>query len=200
LPSGYTSSNLCKHTNPNLIQQWLLARFHRAAAALLAQTSARSILDAGCGEGFAMRYTLAESKAAVVGVDETLGALQVARQLNPSRDFAAGDVLNLPFPDSCFDLVICMEVLEHLLHHEQGLAELCRVSSAWLLLSVPNEPPFRGANFFRGKNMRAWGNDPGHINHWSLHAFLQFVSSQCHVDAWRRSFPWTLALCRARRA
>jgi 2-polyprenyl-3-methyl-5-hydroxy-6-metoxy-1,4-benzoquinol methylase len=191
----YTSSNLRKHTNPNPVQQWLLARFHRTAAGLLAQTGARSILDAGCGEGFAMRETLAHAQAAVVGVDATPGALQLARQLNPSRSFAAGDVLELPFPAGSFDLVICMEVLEHLARPEQGLAELKRVSRGWLLLSVPDEPFFRGANFLRGKNVRAWGNDPGHVNHWSSHAFLRFVSEQCGVVAWRRSFPWTLALC-----
>lgn len=192
----YTSSNLQKHTNPNPVQQWLLARFHRRAAALFAQTNARLVLDAGCGEGFAMRHVLGDRSTAVVGIDGSLGALRIAHQIHPHHGFTTGNLLALPFPRDNFDLVICMEVLEHLDRPHDGLAELCRVSRRWLLLSVPNEPLFRGANFLRGKNVRDWGNDPGHVNHWSAHAFIRFVSAQCHVITWQCSFPWTLALCR----
>lgn len=191
----YTSSNLQKHTNPNPLQRWFLARFHQAAAELLAQANARSILDAGCGEGFAMRELFTGSNAVTIGLDSSVGALQVARHFNPQRSFTAGDLLQLPFPNRSFDLVACMEVLEHLPDPVQGLAELRRVTRDWLLLSVPNEPLFRGANFLRGKNVCAWGNDPGHVNHWSWRSFLRFVSAQCHIQTWRLSFPWTLVLC-----
>jgi SAM-dependent methyltransferase len=197
IAESYTSSNMRKHRSANPLQRRLIAGFHDAAGALLAQTNARSVLDAGCGEGFAMRYLMGESRAAVVGLDGSASALRVAGRINPGRSFIAGDLLRLPFPDRSFDLVICIEVLEHLDRPEQGLAELRRASRRWLLLSVPNEPLFRGANFLRGKNIQAWGNDPGHVNHWSARAFLRFVASQCRVVAWRRSFPWTLALCRA---
>lgn len=192
---AYTSSNLQKHTNPNPLQRWLLDRFHQTAAELLAQTDARSILDAGCGEGFAMRQVLNGSGAVAIGLDSSVGALQVARNFNPQRSFTAGDLLQLPFPSHSFDLVACMEVLEHLPKPDQGLAELRRVTCRWLLLSVPNEPFFRGANFLRGKNIHAWGNDPGHVNHWSWRSFQRFVSTQCHIQTWRLSFPWTLVLC-----
>lgn len=193
--TAYTSSNLRKHTNANPIQRWLLNRFHLTATGLLHTVDAATVLDAGCGEGFAMREVLARTDARIVGLDGSVGALQVASALNPARSFTAGDLLELPFPGKSFELVVCMEVLEHLDHPERGLAELCRVSGRWLLLSVPNEPLFRGANFLRGKNVRAWGNDPGHINHWSSRAFVQFAERQCRVVAWQRSFPWTIALC-----
>lgn len=196
--STYTSSNLQKHTSANPLQRLLLARFHARAAALLARVTPapRCILDAGCGEGFAMRAVLGASGAVVVGIDGSPGALQLADRLNPGRRFAAGDLYALPFPARSFDLVVCMEVLEHLDDPGRGLRELCRVSGDWLLLSVPNEPLFRGANFLRGKNLHAWGNDPGHVNHWSARAFLRFVGAQCRIAAADTSFPWTLALCR----
>lgn len=192
----YTSSNLRKHTNPNPVQQWLLSRFHHAAATLRHQAAAQYVLDAGCGEGIAMQQLLAADDALIVGLDGSIEALHVAQSINPYRSFTTGNLLSLPFPSKSFDLAVCMEVLEHLDEPERGLAELCRVSREWLLLSVPNEPLFRGANFLRGKNVKAWGNDPGHVNHWSSRSFLSFVSTQCHVVSWCRSFPWTLALCR----
>jgi SAM-dependent methyltransferase len=194
----YSSSNLRKHTSQNPLQRLLLDRFHETAAALfdMVAPAPRYVLDAGCGEGFAMRSLFGATTASVVGIDGSAGAVQVATTLNPGRSFAAGDLYALPFPSSSFDLVVCMEVLEHLDDPERGLRELCRVSASWLLLSVPHEPLFRGANFLRGKNVRAWGNDPGHVNHWSRSGFLRFVAPQAHVVASRGSFPWTLALCR----
>jgi 2-polyprenyl-3-methyl-5-hydroxy-6-metoxy-1,4-benzoquinol methylase len=192
-----TSGNLQKHTNPNPLQRWLIQRFHRQAAALLAHTTARTLLDAGCGEGFAMRELLHDNPALVVGLDNRPHALHAAHTLNPRRTFAAGSIFETPFPDKSFDLVICTEVLEHLPDPAAGLAELRRVSGGWLLLSVPHEPLFMAANFLRGKNVRAWGNDPEHINHWSARGFVRFVARQCPVIYWRKSFPWTLVLCRA---
>lgn len=196
IESGYTSSNLLKHINRSRLQQLLLRRFHRTAAEFFAQTGARSVLDAGCGEGFAMRELLNHNAATVIGLDGSIGALQIAALLNPQRSFTVGDLLELPFPSRSFDLVMCMEVLEHLDDPRGGLNELCRVSREWLLLTVPNEPLFRGANFIRGKNVHDFGNDPGHVNHWSARAFLRFVAPAAKVVTWRTSFPWTLALCR----
>jgi SAM-dependent methyltransferase len=197
-PDAYSSSNLRKHTSRNPLQRLLLERFHETAGQLLDRVAPapRRILDAGCGEGFAMRAVLGAQPAVVLGLDGSADAVRVAQGLNPGRGFAAGDLYALPFPAASFDLVACMEVLEHLEEPARGLRELCRVSAGWLLLSVPNEPLFRGANFLRGKNLRAWGNDPGHVNHWSFDAFLRFVSPHCQVVEARTSFPWTLALCR----
>lgn len=191
-----TSGNLQKHINPNPLQRWLLGRFHVAAHQLMAQTSAATILDAGCGEGFAMHHLLQHSRARVVGLDNRAHALALARHFNSSHSFSVGSIFQLPFSDHSIDLVMCMEVLEHLDHPQDGLREICRVSREWLLLSVPDEPLFMGANFLRGKNVQAWGNDPEHVNHWSAREFVRFVGHSCQVVDWKRSFPWTLALCR----
>lgn len=194
---AYTSSNLRKHTSGNPLQRHLLGRFYGAAGMLLGQVrpAPQRILDAGCGEGFAMREVLSGAPGAVLGLDGSSAALRVARRLNPGRGFTAGDLYALPFATASFDLVVCMEVLEHLDEPARGLGELLRVSAGWLLLSVPNEPLFRGANFLRGKNVTAWGNDPGHVNHWSAGAFRRFVDAHCRIVATSTSFPWTLALC-----
>jgi SAM-dependent methyltransferase len=195
---SYSSSNLSKHTSSNPLQQYLLGRFHARATGLLAlvEPAPRCVLDAGCGEGFAMQAVLGPLNIRVIGLDGSAGALQIAGKLNPSSGFSAGDLFALPFPDQSFDLVVCMEVLEHLSDPHRGLKELCRVSAGWLLLSVPNEPFFRGANFLRGKNMHDWGNDPGHVNHWSARGFTRFIADSCRIVASTTSFPWTLALCR----
>lgn len=195
--TAYTSTNYHKHTSNNPLQRGLIGHFHQTAATLLADVPGERYLDVGCGEGFAMRALFASAAdCAITGVDLELPAVQLARQANPQSRFAVSSLLALPFPDDSFDVTLCMEVLEHLATPEQGLAELRRVTRHFLLLSVPNEPLFRGANFLRGKNLSRWGNDVGHLQNWSARAFVSFVSRQCEVLTWRTSFPWTLVLCK----
>jgi 2-polyprenyl-3-methyl-5-hydroxy-6-metoxy-1,4-benzoquinol methylase len=48
------------------------------------------------------------------------------------------DGKQLPFPDKSFDLVVCMEVIEHVLNPRLVLDELARVSRQYVVLSCPN--------------------------------------------------------------
>lgn len=196
MTADYASTNFQKHTNKNPLQRWLIDRFHRAAVALTQQTQGARFLDVGCGEGFAMQAVLSSPFVAqVVGVDLVYFAVGIARQSNPRAQFAVANALQLPFVDKSFDIVFCMEVLEHLDRPDLGLTELKRVARHRLLLSVPNEPLFRGANFLRGKNITRLGNDVGHVQNWSARSFVRFVGQYCQVQVWRTSFPWTLVLC-----
>jgi len=72
-------------------------------------------------------------------------------------------------------MVLCTEVLEHLENPEKGLKELIRVSSKYILLSVPNEPFFMLENLVRLKNVSRLGNDIEHINHWTFFGFRKFL-------------------------
>lgn len=44
----------------------------------------------------------------------------------------------LPFGDSSFDCVLCLDVLEHLEHIHQIFDECCRVSRGYVIISLPN--------------------------------------------------------------
>jgi SAM-dependent methyltransferase len=192
--------NLQKHLNPNPLQRFLLRRFQRRVAALVRQSGARSILDAGCGEGF-MLWHLQEdgNEARMLGIDNSLAALRWAVDMTLSAHLALADVRELPFGDGSFELVLCLEVLEHLPDPQRGLAELRRVSGDYCLLSVPHEPFFRIANFLRGKHLHAWGNDPEHLQNWTASGFRRFVESLWEVAWFGFSFPWQIALGRKRR-
>lgn len=191
----YQSSNFKKHTSQNPLQRLLIDNFHRTAANLYNRTHPQVVLDAGCGEGFGIQHVMQHGNAKIVGLDNNIEALDLAQRNHQHHNFTSGSLHDLPFPTMSFDLVVCMEVLEHLEDPAKGLTELLRVSRQWLLLSVPHEPFFRGANFLRGKNMTTWGNDPGHVNHWSARGFAHFVRRHTYIIEQKQSFPWTLILC-----
>ena len=102
------------------------------------------------------------------------------------------DIARLPFPPLAFDLVMAIEVLEHVHDPVAALAEFVRVSRGRLVLSVPREPIWRVANMARGKYLADLGNTPGHVQHWSRRTFVELVGSQLEVVNVSTPFPWTM--------
>lgn len=192
--------NRQKHLNPNFLQRRLLARFHQKIISLVQETGAARVLDAGCGEGFGLQHLQQESPGlSLVGGDLSFEAMVWGRaNLDYDAPLANMNLYRLPFPDDAFPLVICLEVLEHLPDSYRGLQELARVSSGFVLLSVPHEPLFRGVNFLRGKHLEAFGNDPEHLHNYSGRAFRQMAGSVIDILWHGYSFPWQIALGRKR--
>jgi 2-polyprenyl-3-methyl-5-hydroxy-6-metoxy-1,4-benzoquinol methylase len=188
-----------KYVTGNWLGRFLIQRFLRTLVQLLQQMPVppASLLDVGCGEGLISRQLRALwPQATINAVDIQMELLQVAQQLVPDAGFVAGSGYALPLPSASFDLVICTEVMEHLTTPNVALAEFVRVGKGYFLLSVPNEPWWRLANIVRGSYWTAWGNTPGHLNHWRSNQFVELLSTYMTVVAVKRPFPWTMVLCR----
>jgi SAM-dependent methyltransferase len=93
-------------------------------------------LDAGCGSG-RMLLELARY-GEVSGIELNDQAVAAARARGPF-DVRAGRVEELPWDAGEFDLITCLDVVEHLRDDVGGLAELRRVSApgGWLVVTVP---------------------------------------------------------------
>ena len=193
--------NRQKHLNPNPIQRFLLNQFHQKIAALARQSEAACFLDAGCGEGFVINYLrqINPVRQAIGGDFNTEALLWGRAHVGHQSPLVNFDLHHLPFPDNSFPLVMSLEVLEHLPDSQAGLRELARVSSRYVLLSVPHEPFFRGANFLRGKHLKAFGNDPEHTHNYTGRAFRQMVSGVVDIVWHGYRFPWQIAFARVRK-
>jgi SAM-dependent methyltransferase len=127
-------------------------------------------------------------------LDET--ALAAARARCPGATLVRGDVRGdacaLPFGNRSFDLVVCLEVLEHLPDPARALREIRRVARAACLLSVPHEPFFRLGNFLRGKNLARLGDPTDHLQHWSAREFRAFCGQELAVRVRTTAFPWLI--------
>jgi len=96
-----------------------------------------SVLDVGCGDGYLCHVLASKALENVVGLDFANSRMQYAKATFPAVGFVQGDVCLLPFDDNSFDLVTAVEVMEHLERPELALGELRRVSSRYVLLTVP---------------------------------------------------------------
>jgi 2-polyprenyl-3-methyl-5-hydroxy-6-metoxy-1,4-benzoquinol methylase len=149
-------------------------------------------LEVGAGEGV-ISLRLYERFGDATAIDLPDAGLRAEWKTRPGPRYLHANAERLPFRDDEFDLTVCVEVLEHLEDPRQGLAELARVTSRHLLVSVPREPIFRGCNLVTGRYVKDLGNTPGHLNHWSSRGFARFLSQVGRVRAVSRPFPWTVA-------
>lgn len=94
----------------------------------------QSVLEVGCGNGAFINYVIGKYPK-LVGLDSSKEALKHVR-----AETVFGSIDNLPFKLNNFDLIVCLETLEHLPQEVfvKGLLELQRVSKKYILVSVPN--------------------------------------------------------------
>jgi len=191
-PAGNTYD---KYGTRNPLARFLVGRFLRAVDEAVTDVVPASVLDAGCGEGVVTeRIARLLPAASVVGLDvgDPRLVAEWDERAGENLVFHAGSAYSLPYPDGAFDLVCALEVLEHLERPAAGLDELARVSSRALVLSVPREPLWRALNFASGRYVRALGNTPGHVNHWSRRDFARFVARAGEIRRVRTPLPWTV--------
>ena len=109
--------------------------FDSIAKRIQEQIAPRSVLDAGCGMGFLVE-ALHNREIEAFGFDISEYAIG---QVHPDiQDFCWVGSINDPLPRS-YDLIVCIEVLEHLPPVEAELAveNLCRYSNDILFSSTP---------------------------------------------------------------
>lgn len=123
-------------------RHWWYSGMRALAAAwldpLFADRRDLAILDAGCGTGgngeFLRRY------GHPIGLDLARQALILGRRRLPGRILGAS-VVELPFPDACFDLVTSFDVLYHraVIDQAAALREAWRVlkPGGYLLIRLP---------------------------------------------------------------
>jgi 2-polyprenyl-3-methyl-5-hydroxy-6-metoxy-1,4-benzoquinol methylase len=191
-----------KYNTRNPIARALMGGFLRSFGELVDKAGAPArALEIGCGEAeLSMRmarggWRVEGCDIAAEAIDEARRRVQVAGLDIP---LAVHDIRDAPTHYEPAELVVCCEVLEHLEDTDAALAILSRLSTRYLLVSVPREPIWRVLNMARGRYLAQLGNTPGHIQHWSRRAFVEVLSRRFDVVEVRTPLPWTMALCRVR--
>ena len=193
-----THGNRQKHESGNPLQARLIDAFHAEVVRIVQDLAPATVLDVGCGEGFVLGALQdAGVTARLTGVDRSEQAITDARRrLGDDVELRVADVASLGGEEERYDLVLALEVLEHLDDPGELLALAAARSRGAVLVSVPWEPWFCLANLARLKNVRRLGNDPEHVQHWTGRGFRRFVGEHLTVVEARQSLPWTLVLAR----
>ena len=99
----------------------------------------RRALDLACGSGRVLPWltNLSESRW---GLDLSESLLRIARQRDNGATLVAGEVLNLPFEDASFDIIVVNGALHHFFSLRAVIHEISRVLEPRGLLAVLGEP------------------------------------------------------------
>ncbi|MBC7429278.1 MAG: class I SAM-dependent methyltransferase [Bacteriovorax sp.] len=115
------------------------------------------VLDIGCNIGQLLHLMNYQAKIKGVGVDISIEALQNARLILPENfEFVLCSIeKGLPFEDNAFDVIVCMDVIEHLENPQVVLKEMYRVlkPGGRFLFHVPVTDLFLSLDWFYQKIM-----------------------------------------------
>lgn len=95
-------------------------------------------LDVACGTGFLTRHLPGE----LVGLDQSEGMLEIARERCPEAAFVLGDAFALPFRNDSFERVFTAHFYGHLDQRERllFLAEAARVAAELVVCDAAMRP------------------------------------------------------------
>ncbi len=148
----------------------------------LVPSEVRSILDVGAGNGLFLKL-LEDTREcpSMMGIERTTAVKRTARCRAPILSASAE---RLPFRDAAFELVSSLNMIEHLPYgsYERALTEMRRVSSRYILISVPYRErrlravcPYCGCEFNPHYHMRSFNE-----------ASLSALFSGYHATCWAK--------------
>jgi SAM-dependent methyltransferase len=168
------------HRNPSRLIRYVETRRVRKVIELLECRRTDHVLEVGCGAGFLLSEVPSDQRS---GVDLSEELLAKARaRLGPAVSLQKANAEELPFEACRFDRVFCSEVLEHVLHPDQVVSEIVRVTKpdGRIVLTIPVDKTILRVK----KTLRALGlyglllgrakkgeYQPPEDNDWHLHNF-----------------------------
>jgi SAM-dependent methyltransferase len=205
IAGGFSENNIIagnvfnKYDTKNYIIRKLMQGFASSLSLLVNKANPASIYEIGCGEGY---WVLQWNKLGLTasGCDISSQVIEIAKANAVANDlsnhlFTVKDLYQCDESNKA-DLIVCCEVLEHLNDPQKALGVLQQIVNKYLILSVPREPIWRLLNMLRGKYYSAFGNTPGHLQHWSRRSFITQVSMYFNIIEVKTPFPWTMLLCK----
>jgi glycosyltransferase involved in cell wall biosynthesis/2-polyprenyl-3-methyl-5-hydroxy-6-metoxy-1,4-benzoquinol methylase len=102
------------------------------------------VLDAGCGDGVQLKVLSQIPSIEVWGADYNPLRAKRARQNFPKARIVCGNLLQLPFAQASFDIILCSQVIEHIPQDDLLLKKLAHTlkPKGLLILGTPNEGCF----------------------------------------------------------
>lgn len=165
-----------------------------------------SILDIGCGNGSFTNF-IAQQGYQTVGIEESESGIKLARQNFPDCKFIQGSIYNLPYTELKykFDIVISLEVIEHLFYPKELVkaAKKCLKPNGCLIITTPYHGYLKNLALALSGKMDAhfhalW--DGGHIKFFSVKTLTTLLESENYTDinfkfAGRYPYLWKAMLC-----
>jgi SAM-dependent methyltransferase len=184
---------------------WAHRRRFQVGLRLVQELAGRRVLDYGCGDGTFLGLLAAKPSSAFLGtgaeIDQALvDDCRTRLGDRPALTFVRTEELDATQYLGCYDVIVCMEVLEHVIETEVVLESLERLlsKSGRVVISVPVETGFPLVVKEVVRRVAGWrklGDYPGNTAY-SLREYIvsicagsrQHIVRPIHKDGTGRSF------------
>lgn len=187
---------LPKYLTKNPLKKKVIERFLTKIVTIVRQMNPQTILDIGCGNGVPLFYlNRYVPHNQIVGLDTSRKELEIAKGINKEADFVVADINTLPFREEIFDLVLCLEVLEHLKDTTKALSSLHKVGRKTVVISVPDSSFFNIMSLFSLRNIRNLGEDKIHLHNFNKTRLTKLLKEEFQHFEITKTLPWLIAVC-----
>jgi 2-polyprenyl-6-hydroxyphenyl methylase/3-demethylubiquinone-9 3-methyltransferase len=153
---------------------------------LLPKVKNKRILDVGCGGGFYSFIVAKQGACNIVGVDLEKACIKAAqlnldRKMSLSIDGVVADTTKLPFRNESFDLVLCVDVIEHVEADRKVICELFGLLKPQGFLVISSQNSFSlnfllEGFFYRIVRREKWmGWDTSHVRFYNPKSFSHLL-------------------------
>lgn len=146
------------------------------------------VLDVGMGIGYGMNILSIKAKE-VYAVDVDKAAVENCSKTvlgkNPKvKELKHYDGYHLPYKDNFFDVVTCVDVVEHVEDYNRFIDELLRVSKRAVVFATPNRRP-------EYTNPDGTPKNHWHLREWSFEEFDKIIRNHAKKIDWNvLDGPW----------
>lgn len=197
----YQDSNLT--SNHSFLMAPLLSMLPRSTNP---QCQTIRVLDLGCGNG-SLSHAIAQQGYEVVGIEESEQGFTQAYSSFPDCHFIQASIYDLPYAElhNSFDIVISVEVIEHLFYPRELVkaAKQCLKPEGRLIITTPYHGYFKNLVLAISGRMDEhfhvlW--DGGHIKFFSVKTLTNLLKTEGYADihfnfAGRLPYLWKSMLC-----
>ena len=153
---------------------------YEAARKLCVEKGYKTILDIGCGSAFKLIKYFRDKKFVGLDLEPNLSHI---KDKYPLYDFRLSD-FNSP-PTESFDLIICSDVIEHLLEPDDLLAFINNISFKHLVLSTPERGTIQNLQKSFGWQVQVNGppHNLMHVREWSFDELRKYLSQWFNIES-----------------
>jgi 2-polyprenyl-3-methyl-5-hydroxy-6-metoxy-1,4-benzoquinol methylase len=149
-------------------------------AEFMKKNNLKTVVDVGCGSGYKLVKYFSEFET--VGIDTEPCYSYLLKKYPTKKWLKSGE------PEKSFqqyelnaDMVICSDVIEHIINPTDLLNYIKTLNSSYILLSTPDRRVLRT---MRGYGEKAWNGppvNPAHVREWTPEEFHSYISEHFTV-------------------
>lgn len=139
---------------------------YKYAHDIAVNNSFNCIIDVGCGSAYKLMTLFNKMHTIGIDVKETVEFLN---KKYPDRTWVCFDDVNI---NTSTDLIICADVIEHVIDPDFMLDQLNKISAKRLIISTPNRDCHRGVDSYGPPENKA------HVREWNFDEFHAYIKTR----------------------